>query len=75
MARMQFDAQDVILHYPELKSFESDGSTDFNRIAAVIGSREADVVWGIHSALTTPRATRAQAERLAKLKAKAKVKS
>lgn len=70
--KIKFDYSHVVKEFPELKDFASDGKTDFNRIAEVIGSREAAVVWGIHNALVGPKVTRAQADRLARLIGKAK---
>jgi endonuclease/exonuclease/phosphatase family metal-dependent hydrolase len=75
MARLTFDVGDVLSSYSELKGFESDGKTDFNRIADVVGSKNPDVVWGIYRALTSPRVTRAQSDRLNRLVAKAKANS
>ena len=68
MAKITLSGEQVLSIYPELKGFESDGKSDFNRIAAVVGSREADLVWAIKRALTTPAVSKAQVARLARLK-------
>lgn len=68
MAKITLDAEQVLGIYPELKGFTPDGRTDFNRIAAVVGSREAELVWAVKRALTTPAISKAQAARLARLK-------
>ena len=68
MSKMPLTAEQVLRIYPELKGFVSDGTTDFNRIAAVVGSREADLVWAVKRALTTPAVSKAQVARLARLK-------
>ena len=44
---------DVIAEFKELKDFEADGSTDFERISKVIGSRNPKIVWAIVNALKT----------------------
>lgn len=43
---------DVIAEFKELKGFEPDGSTDFDRVAKVIGSRNPKIVWAVINALT-----------------------
>ena len=55
--------------FPEMKGFEPDGSTDFNRVAAVIGSRDPKLVWACVNAYSRPAARAADAARVAKLKA------
>lgn len=52
MARLTY--KEVIKELPELKDFELDGSTDFTRIARVVGSRNPKVVWAIINALEKP---------------------
>lgn len=55
--------------FPELKGFEPDGSTDFNRVAEIIGSRDPNLVWACVNAYSRPSARVADAARIAKLKA------
>lgn len=55
--------------YPEMKGFELDGSTDFNRCAEIIGSRDPKIVWACVNAYSRPAARAADAARVAKLKA------
>lgn len=54
--------------YPEMKGFEPDGSTDFARVAEIIGTRDPNVVWACVNAYSRP-AARADTARVAKLKA------
>ena len=42
---------DVIAEFKELKDFEPDGSTDFDRVSKIIGSRNPKVVWAVINAL------------------------
>ena len=55
--------------YPEMKEFEPDGSTDFNRVSEIIGSRDPKLVWACVNAYSRPAARAADAARVAKLKA------
>ena len=55
--------------YPEMKGFEPDGSTDFNRVSEIIGSRDPKLVWACVNAYSRPAARVADAARVAKLKA------
>lgn len=55
--------------YPEAKGFKPDGSTDFSRMAEIIGSRDPNLVWACVNAYSRPAATAADAARVAKLKA------
>jgi hypothetical protein len=52
MAKKVLDYNEVVKVFPELKGFESDGSTDFERISAVLGSRNPNHVWPVLNALT-----------------------
>ena len=38
---------DVIAEFKELKDFEPDGSTDFDRVSKIIGSRNPKIVWAV----------------------------
>lgn len=42
---------DVIAEFKELKDFEPDGSTDFDRVSKIIGSRNPKIVWAVVNAL------------------------
>ena len=42
---------DVIAEFNELKGFEPDGSTDFDRVSKIIGSRNPKIVWAVVNAL------------------------
>ena len=42
---------DVVAEFEELKGFEPDGSTDFARVAKIIGSRNPKIVWAVINAL------------------------
>ena len=42
---------DVIAEFQELKGFEPDGSTDFDRVSKIIGSRNPKIVWAVVNAL------------------------
>lgn len=42
---------DVIAEFSELKGFEPDGSTDFDRVSKIIGSRNPKIVWAVVNAL------------------------
>ncbi len=66
MAKKTLDYNEVVKAFPELKGFESNGSTDFDRIAAVIGSRNPQHVWPIINALTAGE-KRAPSPKLARL--------
>ena len=55
--------------FPEMKGFEPDGSTDFNRVAAVIGSRDPKLVWACVNAYSRPCVRAADAARIGRLKA------
>lgn len=55
--------------YPEMKGFEPDGSTDFARVAEIIGSRDPKLVWACVNAYSRPAARAADVARIAKLKA------
>lgn len=55
--------------FPEMKGFEPDGSTDFNRVAEIIGTRDPNLVWACVNAYSRPSARVADAARIAKLKA------
>ena len=52
MAKKVLDYNEVVKAFPELKGFESDNSTDFDRISAVLGSRNPNHVWPVLNALT-----------------------
>ena len=52
MARPTLNYNDVVKAFPELKGFEPDNSTDFDRIAMVLGSRNPNHVWPVLNALT-----------------------
>lgn len=52
MAKKVLDYNKVVKAFPELKGFESDGSTDFERISAVLESRNPNHVWPVFNALT-----------------------
>ena len=43
---------DVIAEFKELKDFEPDGSTDFDRVSKIIGSRNPKLVWAVVNALS-----------------------
>ena len=66
MAKVILDAKAIIKEFPELKGFESDGSTDFERIASVLESRNPNHVWPVLNALTKG-ATRTPSPKLARL--------
>ena len=57
---------DVIAEFKELKDFEPDGSTDFDRVSKVIGSRNPKIVWAIVDALragaSSPKLSRLMAK-------------
>ena len=52
MAKLTY--KDVIRELPELSDFVPDGTTDFTRIARIIGSRNPKLVWAIINALSKP---------------------
>ena len=64
MAKMTLNAEEVLSIYPELKGFTLDGQSDFNRIAAVIGSKDPNIVWAIVNSLKQ----KPDDDRLARLK-------
>jgi len=55
--------------YPEMRGFEPDGSTDFSRVAEIIGTRDPKVVWACVNAYSRPAARAEDTARIAKLKA------
>lgn len=54
--------------YPEMKGFEPDGSTDFSRVAEIIGTRDPNLVWACVNAYSRPAVKAEDAARIAKLK-------
>ena len=54
--------------YPECKGFAPNGTTDFDRMAEIIGSRDPQLVWACINAYSRPAARLADAARVAKLK-------
>lgn len=66
MAKKVLDYNEVVKAFPELKGFEPDNSTDFERISAVLGSRNPNYVWPVLNALTAG-AKRAPSPKLARL--------
>lgn len=61
--------------YSEAKGFQPDGCTDFDRMAEIIGLREADLVWACVNAYKRPSARVADSARTAKLRALVRSKS
>ena len=55
--------------YPEAKDFVPNGTTDFSRMAEILGSRDPSLVWACVNAYSRPAARLADAARVAKLKA------
>ena len=57
---------DVIAEFKELKDFEPDGSTDFDRVSKIIGSRNPKIVWAVVNALradiSSPKLSRLMAK-------------
>lgn len=57
---------DVIAEFRELKDFEPDGSTDFDRVSKIIGSRNPKIVWAIVNAFraetSSPKLSRLMAK-------------
>ena len=57
---------DVIAEFKELKDFEPDGSTDFDRVSKIIGSRNPKIVWAVVYALraetSSPKLSRLMAK-------------
>jgi hypothetical protein len=57
---------DVIAEFNELKDFEPDGSTDFDRVSKIIGSRNPKIVWAVVNALraetSSPKLSRLMAK-------------
>ena len=58
---------DVIAEFKELKDFEPDGSTDFDRVSKVIGSRNPKIVWSIINALSAETSSPKLSRLMAKL--------
>ena len=54
--------------YPEAKGFVPNGTTDFDRMAEILGSRDPQLVWACVNAYSRPAARVADAARVAKLK-------
>lgn len=69
MAKLTIDQIEKI--YPELKlnGFVPDGTTDFSRMAEIIGTRDPNIVWACVNAYSRPSAKAADTARVAKLKA------
>jgi hypothetical protein len=57
---------DVIAEFKELNGFEPDGSTDFDRVSKIIGSRNPKIVWAVVNALraetSSPKLSRLMAK-------------
>ena len=64
---MKLTKADVIAEFKELKGFEPDGSTDFDRVAKVIGSRNPKIVWAIINALKAEASSPQLSRLMAKL--------
>lgn len=58
---------DVIAEFKELKDFEPDGSTDFDRVSKIIGSRNPKIVWAVINALKTETSSPKLSRLMAKL--------
>ena len=58
---------DVIAEFPELKGFEQDGSTDFDRVSKIIGSRNPKIVWAVVNAFRAEASSPALSRLMAKL--------
>ena len=58
---------DVVAEFKELKDFEPDGSTDFDRVSKVIGSRNPKIVWAIINALSAETSSPKLSRLMAKL--------
>ena len=58
---------DVIAEFPELKGFEPDGSTDFDRVSKIIGSRNPKIVWAVVNALKAEESSPKLSRLMAKL--------
>ena len=58
---------DVIAEFSELKDFEPDGSTDFARVAKIIGTRNPKVVWAVIDALKVEASSPQLSRLMAKL--------
>ena len=58
---------DVIAEFKELKDFESDGSTDFDRVSKIIGSRNPKIVWAVVNALSAETSSPKLSRLMAKL--------
>lgn len=63
---MKLTKADVIAEFKELKDFEPDGSTDFDRVSKIIGSRNPKIVWAVVNALkaeaSSPKLSRLMAK-------------
>ena len=58
---------DVIAEFKELKDFEPDGSTDFDRVSKIIGSRNPKIVWAVINALSAETSSPKLSRLMAKL--------
>ena len=58
---------DVIAEFKELKDFEPDGSTDFDRVSKIIGSRNPKIVWAVVNALSAETSSPKLSRLMAKL--------
>ena len=58
---------DVIAEFKELKDFEPDGSTDFDRVSKIIGSRNPKIVWTMVNALSAETSSPKLSRLMAKL--------
>ena len=63
---MRLTKADVVAEFKELESFEPDGSTDFEKISKIIGSRNPKIVWAVVNALkaeaSSPKLSRLMAK-------------
>lgn len=48
---MKLTYKEVVKELPELKGFELDGSTDFTRLARVVGTKNPKIIWALINAL------------------------
>lgn len=58
---------DVIAEFKELNGFEPDGSTDFDRVSKIIGSRNPKIVWAVVNALSAETSSPKLSRLMAKL--------
>ena len=66
--KVKLDTAQIEKIYPEAKGFVPNRTTDFDRMAEILGSRDPQLVWACINAYSRPAARAADAARVAKLK-------